>query len=190
MPDTNNVANVTAGKPRTGGAVFSAPVGTALPAAADSELDAAFAGMGYISEDGLTNSNSPESDSIRAWGGDTVLNIQTAKEDTFGFTMIEALNVNVLKAVYGSGNVTGTLEDGITVTANSAEQEERSWVVDEVLRNGVLSRTVIPRAKITELGEISHTDSEAMGYEVTLGALPDAAGNTHYTYYKAPAAAP
>ena len=93
------VSNVTAAKPKVSGAVFAAPVGSTLPTAVGTTLDAAFKELGYISEDGLTNGNSPESTTIKAWGGDTVLTIQTSKEDTFGFTLIEALNLDVLKTI-------------------------------------------------------------------------------------------
>ena len=122
-----NASNVTTGKPKKGGAIFRAPLGSTLPVDATTELDAAFKCLGYCGEDGMTNSNTPESDSLKAWGGDTVLTYQTAKEDTFTFVLIEALNPDVLKAVYGDENVTGTLADGITVKANSQEQQAAAW---------------------------------------------------------------
>lgn len=178
------VSNVTASKPKIGGAVYRAPVGTALPTDTTTDLNNAFVCLGYISEDGLTNSNSPESDSLKAWGGDTVLTYQSSKDDTFQFTLIEALNVEVLKMIYGADNVSGTLAAGISVTANSDEAEEASYVVEMVMRNDAVKRIVIPDAKITEVGDIVYADEEAAGYEVTLSAMPDATGNTHYEYIK------
>lgn len=178
----NTVSNVTAGKPKISGAIFRAALPATLPTDATTALDAGFKLMGYISEDGVVNSNTPDTTDIKAWGGDTVLNIQESKDDTFQFTMLEVLNADVLKAVYGSSNVTGTLSTGITVKANSEESEEGAWAIDMVLRDGAVKRIVIPDAKISDLGDISYTDSDAVGYEVTLTCMPDTSGNTHYEY--------
>lgn len=177
-----NATNVSAAKPKTGGAIFRAPLGTPLPKDATSALDSAFKSLGYASEDGVTNSNSPSSDKVKAWGGDTVLNFQTDKPDTFKFTLIEALNVDVLKAVYGDENVSGDLENGITIKANSKEQEECSWVIDMLLKGGAAKRIVIPQAAVTEVAEIQYAANTAIGYGTTISATPDTKGQYHYDY--------
>lgn len=176
------VTNVTAGKPAAGGAIYRAPLGTPLPTDATTALDAAFVSLGFCSDDGLTNSNSPETDNVKAWGGKNVLALQTDKPDTFQFKLIEVLNPNVLKAIYGDDNVTGQLSTGITVKANADEPEEACWVVEMVMRDGAVTRKVLPDAKVTELGDIVYKDDEVTGYEVTLLAMPDATGQTHYEY--------
>lgn len=185
----NNSAHVTVGKPKVGGAIFWAPLGTELPTDATTVLNTAFANLGYISEDGVVNSNSPESDDIKAWGGSTVLTTQTGKTDTFQFTLIEALSVAPLRLVYGAANVTGDLSTGITIKANDTQQDSGCLVIDMIMRGGVLKRIVLPSAAVSEVGDISYTDSDAVGYQTTLTASPDTTGNTHYEYIVDPTAA-
>lgn len=180
----NTAGNVSAGKPALNGAVYRAASGTTLPTDATTALSADFKCLGYCGEDGLVNSNSPSTTDIKAWGGDTVLSIQEEKTDTFQVTLLEVLNADVLKAVYGSTNVSGTLSTGVTITANAKEAEEGVWAVDMLLNSSTVKRIVIPKGKITEIGDITYSDSDPIGYEVTIKALPDASGNTHYEYIK------
>lgn len=179
----NNKDNVTTGKPKVGGAVFRAPKGTTPPTNATSALSSAFICLGYISDDGLKNNESRTTQNIRAWGGDTVHVAQTDKTDSFTMTFIEALNPEVLKTVHGSGNVTGSLTEGLAVAVNSDMLDEYVWAIDMIM-NGVLERVVIPAGTVTNVSEVTYDDSSAVGYAATLSALPDAAGNTHYEYFK------
>jgi len=153
-----------------------------LPTDATTALNAAFASLGYVSEDGMSNSNSSDSETVVSWDGDTVATIEGDKADDFTFKLIEALNVEVLKTVYGDSNVSGDLESGIIIKANSTPQSSYSWVVDMVLNNGVLKRIVVPNAKVTSVAEIAYKKTEVLGYETTISAVPDSTGNTHYEY--------
>lgn len=182
--NTNTKTNVTTGKPKTSGAVYRAPAGTAVPTTADAALAEAFKAMGFISEDGVQNGNSFDSEVIRDWGGDAVYETESNKEDTFKFKMIEALNPEVLKAVYNAANVTGALATGLKVEVNGDEHENAAWVIDMIMRNGVLKRICIPDAKISEVAEIIYKRNEAVGYDITLKAFADSSGNTHYEYLK------
>lgn len=168
----NDSTKVSFGKPKVGGAIFTAPLGSTLPTAASGELDSAFKCLGYISEDGVSNSNSPSVNKLKAWGGDIVATNQTEKPDTWKMKYIESLNIDVLKVIYGDDNVSGALSTGITVRANSKEQPARAYVIDMALPDGTLKRVVIPNAKVSEIGEIVYKDTDPIAYDVTLDALP------------------
>lgn len=185
----NDATKVSTGKPQKAGAIYRAPFGTDVPENATDALTG-FVHLGYVSDAGVVNSNSPSNSNAKAWGGDIVLNLQDGKDDTFSFTLIEALNENVLKTIYGTSNVsTITVGEGTThtetkIAANSDDQEDASWVIDMILKGGKLKRIVIPNAKITSVSDVTYSDSAAIGYGLTISAVPDEAGNTHYEYIK------
>jgi hypothetical protein len=180
----NTKENVTTGKPKVGGAVFRAPIGTTLPTDAVTALNEAFVSQGYCSDEGLKNNGSRTTQDIRAWGGDVVDSAQTEKNDVFTVTLIEAMNAEVLKTVHGDDNVTGTLAEGLSVSVNSKELPESCWVVDMVLRGNVAKRVVLPCGRVTNVAEVTYDDDSPVGYQLTISAYPDSSGNTHYEYLK------
>lgn len=185
----NDAANVSTGKPNVAGAIYSALLSGSptIPTDCTTSLAAAFKCLGYVSEDGLVNSMANDSEDIKAWGGDTVLTVNKGRTDTFKFTLIEVLNDDVLKAVHGSTNVnvtaaTSSAPKTIAIASNAKELDECCYVVEMVTQTGNPKRIVIPNGKITEIGDVTYKDDEAVGYEVTVTAYADDSGNTHYEY--------
>ncbi|MCR4805779.1 MAG: phage tail protein [Clostridia bacterium] len=182
-----NVLNVTTGKPKVGGAVFRAASGTTPPTDAVTALASAFKELGYASDDGLTNIFSGTVNKIHAWGGDVVLVNRTDMEDQFKVTLIEVSNEETLKAIRNAANVTGALGTGLTVKYNGVDPEEAVWVFELIYRNSVVKRIVIPRGVVSDVAEVNYTDDDAVGYQITIDAIADSNGNTHYEYLKSTA---
>jgi len=181
-----NTNNVSTGKPRIGGAVFRAPLGTPLPTSATEALDPAFLELGYVSDEGLKNKNSSETETVKDWGGNPVLSINKGKTDEFTAKLIESLNPNVLGTVYGDNNVEVDLEAGtIHVRASTDEMADQSYVFDVIMRGGALKRTVIAQASLGETGDIVYKNNEPVGYEITLKAM-EVNGSTHEEYIQLP----
>lgn len=179
----SNVSYVSTGKPKVAGAVFRAPIGTTLPTSATASLASGFVELGYVSEDGVVNSNTPETSNVKAWGGQVVLILQTEKKDEWKLKLLEALNPNVLETVYGSDNVTYNAVAGtIAVEANADQLADQCYVIDTVMKGGAMKRIVIPCGSLSSLADIVYKDDEAIGYEITISALPDSSGNNHYEY--------
>lgn len=178
----NNAMYVSTGKPNVAGAVFTAPLGTTLPTDATSPLGSSYVGLGYVSEDGLANSNDMSISTIKEWGGLIVYNSLDEFTDQFSLTLIESENVDVLKTVYGDDNVTVAVDGTIHVKVTSADPQERVFVFDLALRNGLAKRIVIADGAITAREEINYTASDVIGYGITISAYPDANGKTHDEY--------
>ena len=166
-----NTAYVNVGKPDTAvsGGVSSAPLGTAIPVDATTALDPEFTNYGFISEDGLTETNEKSSDKIKAWGGRIVKNLQTDSSASFSFSFIESSNADVLKAICGEDNVTVS-GSSITAKFDLEQLPSRVWNFD--VRDGDKRvRVSVPNGQITELGDVTYGDEDVIAYEVTVDAL-------------------
>ena len=181
-----DATQVTAGKPKVGGHVFRAPLGTTLPTDATTARDPAFADMGYISEDGVTVADTRESETVKAWGGTPVLITQTDRTTTVQAQFISAMNIEVQKMANGDSNVTGTdFSTGVTIKSNAEELDEYSYVFEMIAKGNIAHRIVLPCAKPIEIGEVVYNDTDPVGYDVTLGCTADTSGQSKYEYWKA-----
>ena len=181
----NTATNVTTGKPNISGAIYTAPIGTTLPTDATTALSASFVCLGYVSEDGLSNSNELSVEAIKAWGGNIVYRSLTEMNDEFGLALIETENVDVLKTVYGENHVSVDASGNVSVDVVGEDPIERVWVFELALRGGRAKRIVVPDGAITSRDEISYNDSDAVAYGITISAYPDASASTHKEYLEA-----
>lgn len=157
----------------TGSANF-APVGTPLPATALDALNVGFAEAGYISEDGLVQSIGADTNEIKAWqNADIVRTVQTSHSLTYAFTMLES-SPAVLEAYYGNYAAN-------TVQIKGDQPTRKPWVFN-VLDGTAKVRVVVPDAQITERGDVTYVNGDAVMYPVTINCYPDAAGVKAYLY--------
>ena len=176
----------TTSAPKTGGPLFRGEVGSTLPTDAVSELGSAFTNLGRISDDGAKASDSISTEEIKDWEGIVVATPVKEKKDELEITLIESLNVEVLKTVYGSENVSGTLETGIKVESKPHNPKHYAYVLDTIEgeNSDVLHRKVYPNAAITKVGDQTYVNNKLVSYPITITALGDENGNTRYDYYK------
>jgi len=186
----NDATAVLSGRPNVTGAVTVLDIGSTLPTDASTAVAGGTA-LGYVGDDGLTNSYSRDSEQIREWGGRIVRVLQTDVTDTWALAFIQSASSDVLKAVWGDTEVTvvaavpGTSGEKITVARDGAPLPAKVFVFDMV-DAGNKRRVVLPNAQITETEDIAYQRGAAVQYGVTITAYPDENGVSSYEYLEAP----
>ena len=176
----NNQANVSAGKGIKGGYIFSAPVGTALPTDIKTSLDPAFKVLGFISEDGYTETIEEDSEDLVDMNGDLMDSTNSNRVESAQFTLAE-IKSETLKRQYGENNVTD--DNGlITVKHNGDSHPVFAYVLELALKNGRRRRKVIPMGQSSELDDLTVGSAELCQRAITIKYLTDEDGNTCYDY--------
>ena len=179
MADSGNIWAATI--PADGAAVYAAPLGTTLPTSATASLDNAFVDLGWVSEDGVTNSIQRDVTRHKAWGGETVKTTQDNYTETVKFALLES-SADVLGVVYGADNVTEN-GDAITVEHSSLQLERQSFVIDFIDGDRV-GRILIREGLVTELGDVKYVHSGLTMYDLTVDVYrPDNADHAVVTYF-------
>lgn len=178
--NTNNVANVSSAKGAKGGYIFTAPAGTELPTDYKTKLDSAWKCLGFISEDGYTETLDTDSEDFKDMNGDLMASQQTSRVESGQFTLAE-IKAATLKMMYGDANVTD--ENGvITVKHNGDSSDTWPLVLELVLKDGRRWRKVVPLAQSSELDDLTIAIGELAARAITVKYLTDDHGNTCYDY--------
>lgn len=157
------------------GELFLAPVGTALPAAADTALNIAFNGYGYTTDDGVTLGKSIDRDGVKAWQSATpVRNIITGQELTVAATFLQS-NKDILKLWLGSGDFASDGATGFRADVAVDPVGQQFAMVLEWHDGAIVSRLVAAKVEVTDTGDVT-VAREAQQFPVTFSALPPDSG--------------
>ncbi|VEI13214.1 phage tail tube protein [Trueperella bialowiezensis] len=169
------------GAPLTAGGAFAvAPVGTALPTDATSDLNPAFKTLGLIGEDGFTLTQNRSTNDIKVWGGATKRRLTNEFSETVGATFMESAAAETLKAIFGEDNVQ-VAGKKISIAHTSDGSAEQSYVI--TMKDGdARRRLVIPRGQLFLTSQIQYVHSDAIKYDVEITCYEDEDGRTSLEY--------
>ena len=160
------------------GAVWKGASGSTAPTGTSGAPDAAFADLGYISEDGveITIPDAGDSTPIKAWqNGTTVRTIRTPSEDnpSWHFTMLET-SIETVETYFGVTVADTSTEGSFEFTVGNRPYD--AYIVD-VVDGAELIRDYIPKGIVTSVGAHTLSNGDPLGYEVTVeGELDSTTG--------------
>jgi hypothetical protein len=148
----------------TGGVFVSLDGSGTVPTDATTSIPGSFDELGYLSEDGVTQTINADTSNIQAWqNADIVRKVQTSHDVTYKFTALE-LNPTSLEAYFGNYNA-GVVE----ITSDPLPTVP--WVVD-VFDGDELIRLAIPAGQVTERGDVQFVNNQAVTLPLTITAYP------------------
>lgn len=178
---TNDSTMVSLGKFKVGGYAYWAPSGTALPTDSSTPLAAAFNLLGYLSEDGLTNTTDTDTTEIKDANGTTVMKVITSYAESYRFALLEVLRVEAAKMRYNSDAVTGT-DKSMTIKHQMPSDEDFVLVFEIAMSGDVKDRLVIGNGTRAEFGDRQVHAGDAQVYDVTASANDMGNGVTAIEY--------
>lgn len=172
----NDKDNITIGRPKAGGAIYVAPLGTQLPSDAGTSLSGSYVNLGYVTEDGVTQSTAEDTEMIKAWGPENVMVAQNDFGETVTYNLMETIRPSVLQFMRGAENVSIDA-DGAIASATTGDPLPRCVVViDTIQNNGSanprIHRIVYGDCQITDRsGDQTYNNSDPVTYPVTITAF-------------------
>lgn len=181
---TNTVGNVSTTKGVAGGYLFSAPASATVPTDFSTALPNDFVCLGFISEEGVTESIDTDNEEFVDMNGDIVYTAVSKRTETIALKLIEVAEP-ALKEIYGQSMVTVNADGDFLVKHGPHTNANRIYVLELVLRDSRNWRQVIPCGQVTEVGDLSLASGEIAGREITITAYIDSNTVSVYDYIEA-----
>lgn len=163
------------------GVVAVAATSAAAPVDADTSVASltGFTDLGYVGEDGVTETRNRSTNKIKAWqNASTVREVVTESEATYKLVLIETKRETV-ELFYGA---TVDTADGSIAVIPANTGGRKSFLIDVVDGDDFI-RTYIPTGEIVEVGDQVYASGEPIGYEVTINCYPGAGGWSAKKFY-------
>jgi hypothetical protein len=166
-PPALNADEVTVGINR-GPGIYLAPAGTDGPADIDSDWDAPWESLGYISDDGVTVGASTDTTDLTPWQSTVpIRTLITARTLTLQFVLWQTNPLNL--ALYFDTAV----PEGDSFDVRSDEGGYLYAVGIDVQDGDNRFRIVFRRAQLSDSGDVTIARGSAIGWDCTLSALDD-----------------
>jgi len=183
---TNRAQNIYSAEPVATGVCFVSPIGTAAPTDAVTALTTIspdWVDLGYTGADGFTEKNDHKTDMKRSLGGKIVKVLFTEFSATLEFTLMESLNADVLKAIFGASNVqviaaNESHGNQVKVLKNSIRLPASAWCIDTWDDElNAKYRNYAPNGQVLSVADIKVVHTDIIEYKITVECLESVIGN-------------
>lgn len=155
-----------------GADLWTAPVTTALPATLTDVMSTvpAWKAVGLLSEDGASEARDEDSTDFYAWGGKLIRTKRSKHKRSIKVTCLED-NLTVFGLVNPGSSAT-TAAGVNTRTVKIPKSNKRSFVL-ELADGDIARRRHIPSGEVTEVGEVTLSETDLQAFELTITIYPD-----------------
>lgn len=166
------------------GGGWVADTGATAPASPLDQPISPWEPLGAISDDGLVYGFDEESQTFTPWGQTSPMRTTiTQSVRTFQITLWETARVAVQSVMFRipAAELAPDSESGLTSFAETASPtpDRRAWWF--VVLDGDTARGFyVPQGEISDRSDVTFKQDEMSGYQITVTAYPDDAGNTVY----------
>jgi hypothetical protein len=170
-----------------GADVYRAPVGTTAPVDVSTPFGAGWDPLGLLSaDDGLTEARDEDRSDHYAWGGLLVRTVRSKHKRTFQVTLLEDTAITFGLLNPGSTQSTTT---GVTTRVVKKPTSDPQAFAFETVDGTTISRKLIPKGEITEVGEAVRKEDDLTAVTITVTVYPASDGTLYREITNAPGAA-
>lgn len=171
------------------GLAYSSPVGSTVPSTLTGVWAAAWIDLGLIKkEEGLTEAMDMDRNEFYAWGYQSPVRTQVLRK-TITFRMVFLESKAHILSLYHAHPLTSMLSAGsgvdqaLTFTQGQSSDPDIRALGLDVIDGTKRNRFIVPRAEVTDRGDITYKEDEMVEYDMTFTALVASDGSTVQRMY-------